>query len=295
MEHLSACPVCNNRNFETHLNSRDYFLTSETFSIVRCISCDFLFTNPRPEKNVIGNYYKSETYISHSDTSRGFVNKVYQSVRNRTLKQKSTWISNHKGQGRVLDIGAGTGHFLKTIIEKGYSGVGLEPEEEARKLAKTRFDLNLYEDLESVTKIENQFDVITLWHVLEHVHELKATLDKIRSLLSTGGILVIAVPNPQSYDANYYGKYWAAYDLPRHLYHFTRGPLIQLMESYRYKLIQTYPMKFDSYYVSMLSEKYRTGKTNYFNASLRGFLSNFYARNKQYNYSSLTYIFTNKK
>jgi 2-polyprenyl-3-methyl-5-hydroxy-6-metoxy-1,4-benzoquinol methylase len=294
MEHLSTCPLCKNSAFEPHLNARDYFLTSEPFTIVRCLSCHFLFTSPRPEKKEIEKYYKSESYISHSDSKRGLVNKIYQAVRNRTLNEKATWIAGHKKQGRVLDVGAGTGHFLHTMTKKGYSVAGVEPEEDARKVAKKRFDLILYNDIKSLPNQEKRFDVITLWHVLEHVHELDATLNKIRSLMADQGILVVAVPNPQSYDARYYGKYWAAYDLPRHLYHFTQDTITKFLKPYGFELTRSYPMKFDSYYVSMLSEKYRSGKTKYFNAAQRGFLSNFYARGKRLNYSSLTYIFTTK-
>jgi 2-polyprenyl-3-methyl-5-hydroxy-6-metoxy-1,4-benzoquinol methylase len=294
MEHLSACPICNNTAFKPFLKAKDYFLTMEGFTIQQCLSCKFLFTNPRPEKEEIGKYYRSESYISHSDSTKGLINKIYQTIRSKTLNEKASWIYNHKKQGRVLDIGAGTGHFLNAMARKGYSVTGMEPEESARKIAKAQFDLILYNELESIPDEGDRYDVITLWHVLEHVHELDATLKRIRSLVSDAGILVVAVPNPESYDAQKYGKYWAAYDLPRHLYHFTRETITKTLKPYGFELSGSYPMKFDSYYVSMLSEKYKSGKTNYLKAVQKGFLSNFHARGKRLNYSSLTYIFTIK-
>jgi 2-polyprenyl-3-methyl-5-hydroxy-6-metoxy-1,4-benzoquinol methylase len=288
VEHLnqSTCPACGAASISTYLTVSDHFLSKENFNLDLCGSCNLLFTNPRPTLDRIGDYYKSEDYVSHSSTKKGFVNKVYGWVRSYTLKKKISLLKELSSGKKLLDIGAGTGHFLAKAKESGYSVLGLEPDEDARKVALSENGIEL-KDLSLLHGLEESFDIISMWHVLEHVYNLQTDLDKIVSLVNRKGVLIIAVPNYTSFDAQYYKEFWAAYDVPRHLYHFSPKSIIPLIESKGLKFEKMLPMKFDSYYVSMLSEKYRGGSM--LKALRIGFLSN--SKAKEGLSSSQIYIF----
>jgi 2-polyprenyl-3-methyl-5-hydroxy-6-metoxy-1,4-benzoquinol methylase len=288
---LNACPVCKGTTLRPFLTCKDYTVSKEEFKIISCSGCSFKFTNPRPEDEVLGNYYKSEEYISHSNTSKGVISKLYKTVRNYTLKKKLKLVNQHVSRGTILDYGCGTGMFLKVCQDAGWKAYGMEPDEGARNLAAEQ-GLNVFSDKERLQiYITNQtFDAITLWHVLEHVTDLEATLSFFQKKLNKDGALIIAVPNYTSYDAKHYEQFWAAYDVPRHLYHLEINTIQKLLSPYSFKLIETKPMKFDSFYVSMLSEKYKTGSINYLKAFLTGLRSNLKA-DKAENYSSVIYVF----
>jgi 2-polyprenyl-3-methyl-5-hydroxy-6-metoxy-1,4-benzoquinol methylase len=261
------------------------------FTIVNCLSCGFKFTNPRPEDSIIGKYYKSESYISHSNTRKGLISTLYHLVRNYTLKKKLKLVSKHVSRGTIIDFGCGTGMFLKTCLDAGWKTYGMEPDGGARKIASEN-QVETFSGIKDLgTGLGNQkVDAITLWHVLEHVNNLEEALGFFHSSLNPNGVLVIAVPNYLSYDASYYKEFWAAYDVPRHLYHFDISTITLLLKNNGFKLIETQPMKFDSVYVSMLSEKYKAGRIRYFNAFLTGLRSNLKAKTSK-DYSSVIYVF----
>lgn len=291
MHNYTNCPVCKGTIFSKFISCEDHTVSHERFDIVSCDSCEFKFTNPIPDIESLGTYYQSEEYISHSDTKKGLVAKLYHAVRTRTLKQKLSIVLEHASRGALLDYGCGTGAFLDSAKQTGWKAFGLEPDAGARKLA-FESGLNVSVDkqtLEEKTR-DHKFNAITLWHVLEHVSDLEETLLFFKRKLSREGALIIAVPNHKSFDALHYGEYWAAYDVPRHLYHFDKDSLEKLMTNHGFKLTATYPMKFDSFYVSMLSEKYKYGSINYLRAFLLGLRSNFKAKTP-YNYSSVIYVF----
>jgi SAM-dependent methyltransferase len=288
---LNNCPCCNSTQFEPYIKCKDYTVSGETFAIVSCRNCNFKFTNPRPENSVLGNYYKSEDYISHSNTSKGIISKLYHLVRNYTLKGKIRLVSRHVSRGTILDYGCGTGMFLNVCKESGWDAYGMEPDSGARKIA-SEMELKTFPD-KSALKNElraTKLNAITLWHVLEHVTDLEETLSFFRDQLDPAGILIIAVPNYTSYDAKHYQEFWAAYDLPRHLYHFEVNTVSRLLQPYGFKLAETCPMKFDSFYVSMLSEKYKTGSIKYLSAFIQGLRSNLKAKQAK-DYSSVIYVF----
>lgn len=290
MEKINACPVCSNREFEPYLTTRDYFYSMESFNIAKCKACGFLFTNPRPDEKDAARYYHSDAYISHSNADRGMVNRVYQLVRRHALKKKTRLVKKFAREGRALDIGCGTGHFLNELSRNGFEVFGIEPGESARKFAKEEFKLNVEKDLSALDKTHAPFTAITMWHVLEHVYQLNDYLIKIRNHLAKDGIFIVAVPNPECYDALHYKEYWAAFDLPRHLYHFTRDTMINLMTIHQFELVEILPMKFDSFYVSLLSEKYKSGKNNYPGAFFKGLQSNLSTFRNRHNYSSIIYV-----
>ena len=291
MKTLSNCPICKTQIFDPFLTCKDYTVSQQNFTIVSCNNCNFKFTNPRPEDKNLGDYYKSEDYISHSNTSKGVISKLYKQVRNYTLKKKLKLITNYVSRGTILDYGCGTGMFLNACQKAGWKAFGMEPNEGARKIA-SEMGLNTFSDKERIQTYVGQqtFDIITLWHVLEHVTDLEQTLTFFKEKLSRNGILIIAVPNYTSYDANHYKQFWAAYDVPRHLYHYEIKTIKKLLEPYSFTLTETKPMKFDSFYVSMLSEKYKTGSINYFKAFLTGLKSNLKAKQAK-DYSSVIYVF----
>jgi 2-polyprenyl-3-methyl-5-hydroxy-6-metoxy-1,4-benzoquinol methylase len=287
---IKTCLVCSESNFTDFLKVKDHSISGEQFNISMCKNCGFRFTNPIPSEETIGKYYQSDDYISHSDTNKGIINKLYHIVRKQSLSSKLNLINKHsKTKGTLLDVGCGTGYFLQTCKENGWQITGMEPDDKARTIAEENTKQKIYNHLFSIEG-EQKFDIITLWHVLEHVHQLNETIVHLRKLLKKEGILIIAVPNINSYDADIYKEYWAALDVPRHLYHFTERDITQLFSKHRIDKIGTYPMKFDSFYVSMLSEKYKNGSTNYFSAFINGLMSNIKAIGLK-NHSSKIYVF----
>ena len=287
LQQITNCPVCKGTEFTPFLTCKDYTVSQESFNIVSCKACNFKFTNPRPSDSEIGKYYKSEDYVSHSDTKEGLINRLYHVVRTRTLKQKLGLINGYVSRGTILDYGCGTGMFLKTCSDAGWKSFGFEPDDDARKLAEGK-GLSVADSKEVL--IGNKYDIISLWHVLEHVTDLKETLEFFSKSITESGRLIIAVPNYTSTDAKHYKEFWAGYDVPRHIYHFEINSLKKLLGNHGFSLEETKPMKFDSYYVSMLSEKYKTGSTNYPSAFLNGLKSNSSAKDPS-QYSSVIYIF----
>ncbi len=291
MEHtikIAKCPICESESLVDVMKIKDHMITQEVFTVQKCSDCDFHFTNPRPSEGVIGNYYKSENYISHSSSKKGIINKLYNNVRSYTLKQKRRILENLTENRNLLDIGSGTGHFLNECKTNGWNAVGLEPDTDARDFAKNTFQIDL-SPIEQLYQLEkSSFDVITMWHVLEHVFHLQKDVEQISTLLKKEGYFIVAVPNRESWDAKYYQEFWAAYDVPRHLYHFSEKNMIQLMNQFGLKHQQTLPMKFDSFYVSMLSEKYKNGSL--VKAFFNGMKSNRKAKSSG-GFSSQIYIF----
>lgn len=292
LETVSACPVCGSYIFNDFLQCQDFTTTNEIFKVVQCPSCSLLLTNPRPDENNIGKYYESDTYISHSGKSEGILTRIYRVARNKALAWKYQIISSYKKSGHLLDIGCGTGQFLEFMHSRHWQVAGVEPNSIARQksllLTQARIE-------KSVEDFHQQFDVITLWHVLEHLHHPNQQLEKIKTLLKPDGVIFVAVPNPESYDAKKYKEYWAGYDVPRHLWHFPQSSVNKLMENHQLKIKEKIPMTMDAYYVSLLSERYqgKPATTAYVNALRTGIKSNRAARNDM-NYSSLLYVITHE-
>lgn len=286
-----CCPVCESNKISKVLSAKDYTVSNENFKIWECADCTLRFTQNIPSKEEIGKYYQSENYISHSDTAKGLINNIYHKVRSRTLVNKLNLVKKFTGkaQGNILDIGSGTGAFLSTMKNAGWNVTGLEPDEIARHNSEKLHGI-LPKESEDLFTLNTGFDAITLWHVLEHVHALHEYMEQFKRLLNPGGKLFIAVPNYTSYDAGYYKEYWAAYDVPRHLYHFSPIAMKNLFHLHQMKVTHLKPMWYDSVYVSMLSEQYKTGHSNPFKGTFIGGISNIKAAFDKERCSSVIYI-----
>jgi SAM-dependent methyltransferase len=287
-----ACVCCGNSKCTPVLTAKDYTVSQQSFTLLECDNCKFRFTENAPGIADIGKYYAAESYISHTNTNKGLINQLYHWVRSFTLGSKRRLINRTSKltKGNLLDVGAGTGFFVEEMKKAGWQVTGLEPDEQARERAMERAGIQL-QNPEVLWKLAPaSFDVITLWHVLEHVHDLEGYLRQFHHLLRPNGILIIAVPNYQSHDAGHYQASWAAYDVPRHLYHFSPRSMDYLLKAHQFQSPQLYPMWFDAFYVSMLSEKYATGKDNPIRGACEGLVSNLTALFDKKKTSSLIYI-----
>lgn len=288
------CPWCGSEKTQIHLWIKDEFLTHEEFQIHECQKCGLLFTEPRPAKDKIGEYYKSEEYYSHQENKHGFIPKVYESVKSINLKHKYKIATKGKKVGKVLDIGCGVGDFLHTMEKHGWECTGVEPSEEAKTIARKRMKANLYAP-EEINQMPNaSFDMITMWHVLEHVDDLKWQVKQLARLIKPNGRIVIAVPNYKSYDAEYYKELWAAYDVPRHLNHFNKKTLSNIFKTNGLNLLKSDKLIWDAYYISFMSEQYRHHKLPLLKGAFRGLISNCKAR-RSGEWSSLVYVFEKQK
>jgi len=276
--------ISNKKHF---LTVKDYSVSKETFDLYYDETLEMLITYPQPSLENLGKYYESEDYISHTDNKRSLFEKLYHFIKSIALKNKLNLINSLQPQkGKILDIGAGTGEFLSVAKNDGWQTIGVEPSERAKSIA-----INKGVSFVSATsELENHsFDVISMWHVLEHVPDLDKQIKELKRLLKPTGTLIIAVPNFKSFDAQHYGKFWAAYDVPIHFWHFSKTAIKLLFEKEEMKLEKVLPMKFDSFYVSLLSEKYKSGKMNFVSAFFTGLKSNIKAK-KNFEYSSHIYI-----
>ena len=289
--HYTACPVCGSQGISPLLTVKDFSVTGEDFAVWQCGHCTLQFTQDVPEEESIGKYYQSANYISHSNTSKGLVNQLYQGVRKFTLGQKAALVIRHTvKKGSLLDIGAGIGAFLNEMKGRGWQVTGIEPDEGAKLQAHELFGISLLPPSSLWEQSPASFDAISLWHVLEHVQSLHDYIGQVKNLLSEKGRLFIAVPNYQSLDASVFRNYWAAYDVPRHRYHFTPKAMETLLKRHGMRLEEQRPMWFDAFYISLLSSKYQSGKTNWLTAGITGLRATFQTIFHPQKASSLVYI-----
>lgn len=294
--HVEQCPICKGKVLKSYLKCTDYYVSKEQFELVRCDACDFIITQDFPSQDVIGKYYEAENYISHSDTKKGMMNKLYHWVRNYSLNQKANLVEEYSGvkKGSLLDYGAGTGYFLNEMKKRHWIVTGVEKDEDARKYALKRFDINVQVEDFFYEMRNNQKDAVTMWHVLEHIETFDTLMIKMHHILKKNGIFVVAVPNTNSYDAKHYKQFWAAYDVPRHLWHFSPANMALMAERFGFQIVKIKPMHFDVFYISMLSEKYKQTPFSTLIGGLKGgyfFCKNIFSIQRA---SSLIYILKKK-
>ncbi len=294
--HIDTCPLCGGQTFDKRFSCADYYATGEVFAVCACVNCGFMFTQDAPSEAFIGRYYESPDYVSHSDTHEGLMNKAYHAVRSLMLRRKARLVRRYSPFGRrLLDIGTGTGYFPALMAQEGWAVSAIEKNEQARKFAQTHFGLNVSAPETFWTLPEKSYDVITLWHVLEHLQHLDETWSMFHRLLDDRGVLIVAVPNPSSYDARHYKEMWGAYDVPRHLWHFTPEVLGRWAVKHGFEVKDKLPMPFDAFYVSMLSEKYRKASVPFVRGFYTGIKAWFSAIGKVGESSSVIYILCKQK
>jgi 2-polyprenyl-3-methyl-5-hydroxy-6-metoxy-1,4-benzoquinol methylase len=294
MQSIIECPICHGKNFTYQFSCVDHTVSHETFQINKCDSCGFLVTSPRPDADELGKYYLSDEYVSHSKHATTLFDKLYKLTRHFTIQWKFNLViknieAKNPGSIRLLDVGCGTGEFLKKCKENGFKIAGVEPSETARAYAVSLLKDNIEPNLDSIT---GAFDVITLWHVLEHIPDLNAYIENLRNRLNKNGTMFIAVPNHKSEDARKYKNHWAAYDVPRHLWHFNKLTIKRLLQNHSLSIEKVIPMKLDAVYVSMLSQKKLNNfpsPLTFLNGLANGIKSNLSAI-KTNEYSSLIYV-----
>ena len=295
---LKKCPVCEGNEFKLKYSLKDYRITQEPFTLASCQNCNFIVTQDVPPFDRIGKYYESPEYLEHSNKSEGIFDLTYNTLRRTMFAYKYRMIKNLHGEKTILDIGAGSGQFLHYMDQKGYKVSGVELSSKAREYAKNNFGLILKtpEELHSIDNT-SKFYTITLWHVIEHLYDVHKTIQKLSTLLERDGYLIIAVPNSDSFDAKYYGKYWAGWDAPRHLWHFTPSTLRSVMKKHGFEAQKIRFLPFDPFFNALLSENYRHGKSifNIFRALLVGTLSFIRGIIDIERSSSIVYIFSKNK
>jgi 2-polyprenyl-3-methyl-5-hydroxy-6-metoxy-1,4-benzoquinol methylase len=293
--HTGTCPVCKGHSFTDFLVCTDFFVSGEKFKITACTGCNFKITQDVPDEASADAYYQSEEYISHSDTSKGLINKAYHVARNYMLTQKRKTVIRHtrKKTGTLLDLGAGTGYFAAHMKNYGWKVTGTEKSSEARTFASKEQDIDLIPAEDLFTLESHHFDAVTLWHVLEHFYHPEKYIREIKRVLAPEGILVIALPNHSSYDAKHYKQYWAAWDVPRHLWHFTPAHVKQLFEKYGFTLVAKHTMLFDAFYVSLLSEKYKKSHLAFMKGLIHGKISWLVSLLNKDRCSSVIYVLRN--
>jgi len=288
---IYSCPICDRSEFGNHSSCIDHTASQQQFTLKKCLHCKFVFTDPRPDEATLPRYYQSDNYISHTGGNESLIDNIYLLARKITLSWKRGLVKKYSSGNKILDVGCGTGEFLLEMKSSGWSISGVEPSPNARESSIKKTGVTIINSLTNVT--ENNFDVITLWHVLEHLPDPSKALKIIYTLLNHSGTVFIAVPNLESYDAKHYKSFWAGYDVPRHLWHFDKQNMATLLKRNGLNLVKIIPMRLDSFYVSLLSESYKHPKRykllQLFFAFLTGLKSNFKGR-ANLNYSSLIYV-----
>ena len=276
---------------KSFITVKDFSVSGESFSLLLNEEYQILKTHPQPTLDKLGSYYEFEDYISHTDGKRTLFEKMYHFIKRKAIRDKVSLINSYQPlKGRILDIGAGTGDFLLEAKNQNWDILGIEPNDKAKGIAVGK-GIKFGDTIEKLES--NSFDVITMWHVLEHVPDVEHQVAELKRLLKPSGTIIIAVPNFKSYDANHYKEFWAAYDVPRHLWHFSKTAIEKIFDKQNMNLEDIKPMWFDSFYVSLLSEKYKTGKMNFISGFFIGFVSNVSGLFKK-EFSSHIYVLKNK-
>lgn len=291
------CPLCGSNAIRKRFTCTDHFATGETFDLYECTDCHFAFTQNVPDEKEIGRYYESPTYISHSNTNKGITNRLYHLVRKIMLKNKTGLVKRLTllKNGKILDYGAGTGHFARAMKKRGWEVTAIEKSDKARELSRKEFDFEML-PVESLSDIKDrEFDVVTMWHVMEHIQNLDNMWDELYRILDDTGIAIIAVPNSKSYDAQRYGEHWAAYDVPRHLWHFTPNTIMRWGEKHNFLLERQFTMPFDGFYISVLSESNKGSRLHTMKGFWNGFKGWLAQAKRRGASSSIIYVFRKRR
>lgn len=291
------CPLCKSDAIRKRFACVDKFATGEQFDIYECSCCGLVFTQDIPDEKEIDKYYESPAYISHSNTNKGLINSIYQLVRRVMLRNKARLVERLTllKNGKILDYGAGTGHFARVMAAKGWDVTAIEKNSNARELALKEFGFEMHGVETLATIADKELDVVTMWHVMEHVQDVDKMWNELYRILDDTGIAVIAVPNCCSYDAHKYGEHWAAYDVPRHLWHFTPSSIMRWGEKHGFLLEKQYTMPFDGFYISLLSEQNKGSRLHTVKGFWNGFKGWLAQCRRRSASSSIIYVFRKRR
>ncbi len=268
-------------------STKDFLVSGESFEVRLDQESQVAYTHPKPSETQLPRYYASEDYISHGNQKASFIDKVYAVVQKRMLHQKQQWLQKFAQKDQTyLDFGCGTGNLVAYLNNNGWKAFGVEPSEKARLFSEAPNEV--FPDLKQVPK--KNFEIIALWHVLEHLPNPAASLDALKDHLAKDGFLFLALPNYNSFDAKHYQDDWAAYDVPRHLWHFSEKGIVGLCKQHGFEMVESKGLFFDAFYVSYLSEKHKNSKAAFIRGMAIGLWSNMLAFFTQA-YSSKVYVF----
>ena len=246
---------------------RDELTSNDSFNLYWDKKRKIAWTDVSNTKD-LSKYYKSDQYISHNTMNKSFIQILYNVVRSIMFHYKYRTLKSFvKPLDKLLDIGCGVGNFLSFMGKKNLNVTGVENNSIALEICKKK-NLKVYDSIENLS--DELFDIVSLWHVLEHLPRPNKIIEKIYDLLSSEGVLVIAVPNFSSHDREHYQNRWAALDVPRHLWHFTPDGLEEMLSSAGFELLKKNPLFFDVFYISFLSEKHKGNKLAFILAAIKG-------------------------
>ena len=289
---INRCPVCGHSSFKHFLNVPDWLVSKEVFELQQCEQCQFVFTANAPLEKDAGPYYNSEEYVEHSDTSSGLIYSVYHVARRAMLHYKYIKIKRLHAGKKLLDVGSGSGYFLNFMKKKGYNVTGVEISKKAVALCKKNFGIKAHSPSEFLEeKLDTDYDIISLWHVFEHVYSYDAYFELFSKSLNNNGYLILALPNCDSQDARMNKSYWGAYDTPRHIWHFTSKTIELFAMGRGFKMIKKHRMPLDPFFNVMVSDSYKDKFTFLPLTLLKGLYSYIISLLNIEKSSSIIYIF----
>ena len=294
---FEPCPLCGASEQIPYANCTDFTVSKESFTLMRCQSCGVVYTLDPPSEEQMCRYDKLNLKLKLGDSPTGLTSRLYYHVRSRMLRKKARIVESqaYRTSGSLLNYGAKTGFFSHKMERRGWKVTSVEKYHEERLFSLEMFHHRMIDVPDMALLQAGTFDVITMWHVFEHSHHPNELLDRFYELLRPGGILVMACPNIRSTDAMHYGPYWAAYDVPRHLWHFNPNSITGLAYRHGFTLMHHEKMPYDRFYISILSERHLRHRMAFLRGMLQGLRSWRISITKRGRSSSLVYVFRKRQ
>ena len=294
---FTPCPLCGASGQMPYADCIDFTVSKESFILLRCPQCGVVFTSNPPKESETIRYDTLDLKLKLGDSPRGLTDKLYYYVRHRMLRKKASIVESqsYRTGGTLLNYGAKTGYFSHYMERRGWKVTSIEKYHEERQFSLETFHHRMYDVSEMDRLTPETFDVITLWHVFEHCYNPNGLLNRFYRLLRPGGILLIACPNICSTDAMHYGANWAAYNVPRHLWHFNPTSLSNLLNKHGFTLMHRQKLSYDCFYISVLSEKNKNSKMPFLRGMWFGMRCWFISLARLDKSSSLVYVFRKRR
>lgn len=296
MAERGACLVCGQSGFTDLYSAIDHLVSGDSFLIRRCNACSFCFTCDTPSEKEIDRYYLSEDYISHSDKRLSLTDRLYHLARSCMLGRKHRLVTavTRKKTGTLLDAGSGTGYFASYMQQRGWKVTGIELSEQARNYSASRFGITAVAPAALMNMPARSADCITFWHVIEHLYDPAMWMREAGRILKDDGKCLIALPNLASADAKWFGRRWAALDVPRHLWHFTPATMTRFVSDNGFTCNKIRSLPLDVFYISVLSYRNRGCRLSLIRGLMTGALLSVSSFFRKYGASSLIYELSKK-